>query len=327
MSSLSASPQLLSTMNIHHYKFGTIENHHYHRVADFPPLAKPWRWLIRDTLLRGWRVPKWRVWEQRCFPPFMETSWHWHNCVKRCHPTKCQIFCSLYYIYIYTGGPAFRNITALEKETAHVWASSNTEGQHANAWWGRGDNSVPKLPDQWQTQMELLNSNFRNMMRRDRVNYGEEYVRKVYRPTSFFLRSFVDRPRECLWDFMETNARHGSSWQGARHKPQWQGVSEWSKWVSASSVFTVLTDQVNQLSIREINHQIANGWMNDNDLTYYLLFSRLMNHFKNRQHEWDTFKVKRSDYLVHQWVSAHTDWGTSVHTCTASTTTLTAFSA
>ena len=87
--------------------------------------------------------------------------------------------------------------------------------------------------------------------------------------------------------------------------------------VSASSVFTVLTDQVNQLSIREINHQIANGWMNDNDLTYYLLFSRLMNHFKKRQHEWDTFKVKRSDYLVHQWVSAHTDWGTSVHTCTA----------
>ena len=85
--------------------------------------------------------------------------------------------------------------------------------------------------------------------------------------------------------------------------------------VSASSVFTVLTDQVNQLSIREIN-QPMDEWMTMTWLTIYL-FSRLMNHFKNRQHEWDTFKVKRSDYLVHQWVSAHTDWGTSVHTCTA----------
>ena len=58
----------------------------------------------------------------------------------------------------------------------------------------------------------------------------------------------------------------------------WVVVSEWewSKCVSASSVFTVLTDQVNQLSIREINQPMDEWMNNDNDLTYYLLFSRLM---------------------------------------------------
>ena len=53
----------------------------------------------------------------------------------------------------------------------------------------------------------------------------------------------------------------------------WVVVSEWewSKCVSASSVFTVLTDQVNQLSIREVNQPMDEWMNNDNDLTYYLL--------------------------------------------------------
>ena len=34
------------------------------------------------------------------------------------------------------GELAFRNITALEKEAAEVWASLKTEGESANAWWG-----------------------------------------------------------------------------------------------------------------------------------------------------------------------------------------------
>ena len=49
----------------------------------------------------------------------------------------------------YTGELPFRNITALEKEAAEVWASLKTEGEGANAWWGRGVYSVPKSPDRW----------------------------------------------------------------------------------------------------------------------------------------------------------------------------------
>ena len=93
----------------------------------------------------------------------------------------------------YTGELAFRNITALEKEAAEVWASLKTEGESANAWWGRGVYSVPKSPDRWADQMELLDNNFRNMMRRDMALHGEEYVKREYPPrASFCIPLLID---------------------------------------------------------------------------------------------------------------------------------------
>ena len=56
------------------------------------------------------------------------------------------------------------------RRTAEVWASLRTEGKSANAWWGRGVYTVPKSPDQWAHRMELLDNNFRNMIKRD-VNF------------------------------------------------------------------------------------------------------------------------------------------------------------
>ena len=93
----------------------------------------------------------------------------------------------------YTGELAFRNIVALEKEAAEVWASLKTEGESANAWWGRGVYSVPKSPDQWTDQTELLDNNFRNMMKRDSALHGQEYVNRVYPPrASFCIPLLVD---------------------------------------------------------------------------------------------------------------------------------------
>ena len=93
----------------------------------------------------------------------------------------------------YTGELPFRNITALEKEAAEVWASLKIEGEGANAWWGRGVYSVPKSPDRWANQMELLDNNFRNMMKRDAELHGEEYVRRVYPPrASFCIPLLID---------------------------------------------------------------------------------------------------------------------------------------
>ena len=93
----------------------------------------------------------------------------------------------------YTGELPFRNITALEKEAAEVWASLKTEGEGANAWWGGGVYSVPKSPDRWANQMEILDNNFRNMMRRDVALHGEEYVRRVYPPrASFCIPLLID---------------------------------------------------------------------------------------------------------------------------------------
>ena len=93
----------------------------------------------------------------------------------------------------YTEELPFRNITALEKEAAEVWASLRTEGKSANAWWGRGVYTVPKSPDQWADRMELLNNNFRNMIKRDLELHGEDYVRRVYPPrASFCIPLLID---------------------------------------------------------------------------------------------------------------------------------------
>eukprot|EP00435_Cladocopium_sp_Y103_P045299 s2097_g13.t1 len=86
----------------------------------------------------------------------------------------------------YTGELPFRNITAFEKQAAEVWASLKTEGESANAWWRRGMHSVPKSPDRWADQMELLDNNFRNMIERDVALRGEEYVRSEYPPRAAF---------------------------------------------------------------------------------------------------------------------------------------------
>ena len=66
----------------------------------------------------------------------------------------------------YTSELAFQNITHVGKAVAEVWASLTTEGPHANAWWGKGVYSVPLQPHQWRDRQELLDNNFRNMMRR-----------------------------------------------------------------------------------------------------------------------------------------------------------------
>ena len=93
----------------------------------------------------------------------------------------------------YTEELPFRNITALEKEAAEVWASLITEGKSANAWWGRGVYTVPKSPDRWADRMELLDNNFRNMMKRDVELHGEDYVRRVYPPrASFCIALLID---------------------------------------------------------------------------------------------------------------------------------------
>ncbi|CAL1128490.1 unnamed protein product [Cladocopium goreaui] len=82
----------------------------------------------------------------------------------------------------YTSELAFRNITHPAKEAAEVWASLKTDGPNANAWWGKGIYTVPLPPDQWQNREQLLDNNFRNMMRRDREDpeRGPEYVDREY---------------------------------------------------------------------------------------------------------------------------------------------------
>lgn len=82
----------------------------------------------------------------------------------------------------YTSEVAFGNITHPSKEATEVWASLNTSGPNANAWWGPGVYTVPLAPDRWEDREELLDNNFRNMMRRDREDpqRGVEYVKAEY---------------------------------------------------------------------------------------------------------------------------------------------------
>lgn len=83
-------------------------------------------------------------------------------------------------VFHYTNFLAFKNITNEAKEDIELWASLEIEGPTANAWYGRGLYTVPLPPDGWEDIQALLDNNYRNMMRRDLENRGEEYVRKTY---------------------------------------------------------------------------------------------------------------------------------------------------
>ena len=86
----------------------------------------------------------------------------------------------------YTAQLAFENITHPSKEAAEILASLRTHSPKANAWWGQGIYTVPKPPDQWKTCFQLLDNNFRNMMKRDQEEYGRDYVEKGYPPRVAF---------------------------------------------------------------------------------------------------------------------------------------------
>ena len=80
----------------------------------------------------------------------------------------------------YTSELAFRNITHPAKEAAEIWASLRTSGPNANAWWGKGIYTVPFPPGQWKDREQLLDNNFRNMMKRDSKDpeRGPKYVER-----------------------------------------------------------------------------------------------------------------------------------------------------
>ena len=85
-------------------------------------------------------------------------------------------------VYHYTNALAFKNITNEAKENIEIWASLEIEGPKANAWYGRGLYTVPYSPDGWKDIHQLCDNNFRNMMKRDLQNHGEDYVQHVYPP-------------------------------------------------------------------------------------------------------------------------------------------------
>ncbi|CAK9077904.1 unnamed protein product [Durusdinium trenchii] len=98
-------------------------------------------------------------------------------------------------VFHYTSEVGFHNITHPSKEASEIWASLNTEGPNANAWWGKGVYTVPWSPDQWRDRDKLLDNNFRNMMRRDHKDpiRGPEYVKREYpKRAAFCVPILVD---------------------------------------------------------------------------------------------------------------------------------------
>ena len=61
-----------------------------------------------------------------------------------------------------------------------IYASLVTEGERANAWWGQGVYTVSKAPHDWWDLQDLLDNNFRNMLKRDSEKMGVEQAQKAY---------------------------------------------------------------------------------------------------------------------------------------------------
>ena len=84
-------------------------------------------------------------------------------------------------VFHYTTEIGFRNITNSKKKAAEIFASLITEGDKANAWWGKGVYTVRKAPDEWPDVQTLLDNNFRNMLKRDIEMKGLEVATEEYR--------------------------------------------------------------------------------------------------------------------------------------------------
>ncbi|CAK0911477.1 unnamed protein product [Prorocentrum cordatum] len=102
-------------------------------------------------------------------------------------------------VFHYTSPIAFDCITAPEREAEEVWASLVTEGEGANAWWGKGVYTVPLAPHQWDSVAEILDNNFRNMMARDVVSKGRAFVNEEYPPRVAFCVPILALP-DSLYD-------------------------------------------------------------------------------------------------------------------------------
>lgn len=90
-------------------------------------------------------------------------------------PLKC--------VFHYTAEIGFQNITNSKKKAAEIFASLITEGDKANAWWGKGVYTVRKAPDEWPDAQKLLDNNFRNMLKRDIEMKGLEVARGISSPS------------------------------------------------------------------------------------------------------------------------------------------------
>ncbi|CAE7498352.1 unnamed protein product [Symbiodinium sp. KB8] len=82
-------------------------------------------------------------------------------------------------VFHYTSELTFREVTSEEKQPAEVWAALKSDP--GTAWFGSGLYTVPKAPDEWKDRAELLDNNFRNLMKKDHNNddKGEDYVKKA----------------------------------------------------------------------------------------------------------------------------------------------------
>mmetsp|Transcript_61080 Transcript_61080/g.189212 ORF Transcript_61080/g.189212 Transcript_61080/m.189212 type:complete len:701 (-) Transcript_61080:223-2325(-) len=99
-------------------------------------------------------------------------------------------------LFHYTDDHAFQNITDEDNEAAEVFASLRTGGADANAYYGQGIYTVPHPPDQWWDRHQILDNNYRNMMRRDLEQNGQRYVDDTYPPKAAFCVPLLVCPKD-----------------------------------------------------------------------------------------------------------------------------------
>ena len=97
-------------------------------------------------------------------------------------------------VFHYTTEIGFRNITNSKKKAAEIFASLITEGDKANAWWGRrclhGEEGTRRMGLDVQT---LLDNNFRNMLKRDIEMKGLEVATEEYHARVAFCIPILSR--------------------------------------------------------------------------------------------------------------------------------------
>ncbi|CAK9043545.1 Kinesin light chain 1 (KLC 1) [Durusdinium trenchii] len=109
----------------------------------------------------------------------------------------------------YTSHPDhFRNLTSL-REPTEIWEALKN-GPGAKAWWGHGVYSLPKPPDEWKDRDELLDNNFRNVMRGDLSARSEAFMKDdLSRRLGFCIPMLIDA--ENAYDLSQTRTNEAEA--------------------------------------------------------------------------------------------------------------------
>ena len=148
---------------------------------------------------------------------------HKHQGLARCHWLECKWKWSTGMCFsLHHWNRLSKHHQQTKRKPQRFFASLITEGDKANAWWGKGVYTVRKAPDEWPNVQTLLDNNFRNMLKRDIEKKGLGSGNRGISGPSCVLHSHPFSFLSQHWCLCEPNTRDVGTGHATRDQLSWQ---------------------------------------------------------------------------------------------------------